>query len=165
MYYSERNKNVLTLKWCTYAFSCSKPLGSNENLPIIELNRKMDWDPSLHFQKAHEAQRKFKHARINQKTAQAAKSGTTKILPHQKARRNNVSKHKLVDRLLPVYGEMTEEDKKNINEFSGLPSRTVPVVNLVGYKQNRKIWNGHAPKQRQIYSKWKVGFYLRSLLS
>ena len=81
---------------------------------------------------------------------------TTKILPHQKSRRNNVSKHKLVDRLLPVYGEMTEEDKKNINEFSGLPFRTVPVVNLVGYKQNRKIWNGHAPKQRQIFKKHQI---------
>ena len=137
-------------------FHARKPLDTDKNLPIIELNRKMEWDPSLLFQKAHEAQRQFKHARINQKTAQAAKSGTTKILPHQKARRNNVSKHKLVDRLLPVYGEMTEEDKKNINEFSGLPSRALPIVNLVGYKQNRKIWNGHAPKQRQIFlnGKW-----------
>ena len=40
----------------------------------------------------------------------------------------------------------------NVNEYSVLSSRII-----VAYKQYRKIWNGHAPKQRQVFLNGKCG--------
>ena len=84
--------------------------------------------------KAHEAQQQFL----------AISNSTTR-------RTHMVDDKNVVDRSAPIRSEYPNQIPLIADQYAALPQVEVPINELVGHKNNRKIWNGHAPTKRFVY--------------
>ena len=75
-------------------------------------------------------------------------------------RRDFVNPKGIVDRTSNAAGQRAIEPDHDYDELSALPSFLVPVNELVGHKDNRKIWGGNPPMHKFVYINGKfIPFY------
>ena len=145
-----------------HVFLCgSKPthMDYKRGYPILNVTKRAEWSPASLNYKASLAQRQFL----------TRPSSSNHLIPSAKRRRvycatvrrrDFVNSKGIVDRLANAGGQRPVEPNHDYNELAACQSYLVPVNELVGHKENRKIWSGTPPMHKFIYINGKyVPFY------
>ena len=118
-----------------------------KHYPVIFLTKPYDWSPSVLSYRANQAQNQYLRLQSNISSTRRLASDFVSSV----RRRNFVNDKGVMDRRSNAGGQRSVEPDHDYNEFAAVPTFLVPVTELVGHKQNRKIWKGNPPVHKFVY--------------